>query len=207
EWHEERFSALYLDETLAGAREVSVILADLAGYTEFTERHAADDVAAMLNDYYGQIIPLMERAGGEVHQIVGDELMVIFGKDASVSDHALRAARAALVLQRVAQRTAAEHDDWPRFRVGVSSGEVHAGLVGATTGHRKHGVVGDVVNLAARLQAAAPVGGVLIGEATFRELGGRALVEPTAPMRLKGIRDPVNAYLLHQLTMPVEEPS
>ncbi|HEY6113409.1 MAG TPA: adenylate/guanylate cyclase domain-containing protein, partial [Gaiellaceae bacterium] len=119
EWHEERFSALYLDETLAGAREVSVILADLAGYTEFTERHAADDVAAMLNDYYGQIIPLMERAGGEVHQIVGDELMVIFGKDASVSDHAFRAARAALVLQRVAQRTAAEHDDWPRFRVGV----------------------------------------------------------------------------------------
>ena len=205
EWHEERFSALYLDETLAGAREVSVILADLAGYTEFTERHAADDVAAMLNDYYGRIIPLMERAGGEVHQIVGDELMVIFGKDASVSDHAFRAARAALVLQRVAQRTAAEHDDWPRFRVGVSSGEVHAGLVGATTGHRKHGVVGDVVNLAARLQAAAPVGGVLIGEATFRELGGRALVEPTAPMRLKGIRDPVNAYLLHQLTTPVEE--
>jgi len=205
EWHEERFSALYLDETLAGAREVSVILADLAGYTEFTERHAADDVAAMLNDYYGQIIPLMERAGGEVHQIVGDELMVIFGKDASVSDHAFRAARAALVLQRVAQRTAAEHDDWPRFRVGVSSGEVHAGLVGATTGHRKHGVVGDVVNLAARLQAAAPVGGVLIGEATFRELAGRALVEPTAPMRLKGIRDPVNAYLLHRLTTPVEE--
>ena len=96
EWHEERFSALYLDETLAGAREVSVLIADLAGYTAFTERHAADDVAAMLNAYFGRIIPLMERAGGEVHQIVGDELMVIFGKDASVGRPRVRAARAAL---------------------------------------------------------------------------------------------------------------
>jgi adenylate cyclase len=200
EWHEERFSALYLDETLAGAREVSVVLADLAGYTEFTETRASDEVAAMLNSYFERIIPLMESAGGEVHQIVGDELMVIFGKDAAVSDHAFRAARAALILQRVAERTAAEHDDWPRFRVGVSSGEVHAGVVGAARGHRKHGVVGDVVNLAARLQAAAPVGGVLIGAETFRELGTQAVVEVVPPMRVKGKREPVTAYRLHELT-------
>ena len=89
EWHEERFSALYLDETLAGVRDVSIVLADLAGYTAYSERHAADEVAAMLNAYFGPIIPLMERAGGEVHQIVGDELMVIFGKDATCADHAL----------------------------------------------------------------------------------------------------------------------
>ena len=92
EWHEERFSALYLDETLAGAREVSVVLADLAGYTQFSEARPPDEVAVMLNSYFEQIIPLMEGAGGEVHQIVGDELMVIFGKDAAVTDHAFRAA-------------------------------------------------------------------------------------------------------------------
>lgn len=199
EWHEERFSALYLDGTLAGAREVSVVLADLAGYTEYSERHAPDDVAAMLNAYFGEIIPLMERAGGEVHQIVGDEVMVIFGKDAAVSDHALRAARAGLLLQRVAERTAAEHEGWPRFRVGVSSGEVHVGVVGAASGHRKHGVVGDVVNLAARLEAAAPVGGVLVSEDTFRALGPRAIVERLEPLRVKGKREPVSAFLLHRL--------
>jgi class 3 adenylate cyclase len=66
--------------------------------------------------------------------------------------------------------------------------------------------VGDVVNLAARLQSSAPVGGVLIGEATFRELGSRAAVEPLPPMRVKGKRDPVTAYLLHGLTAPVGEP-
>src|SRR4029453_14418688 len=200
EWHQERFSALYLDETLAGAREVTVVIADLAGYTAFTERHAADEVAAMLNAYFGNIIPLMERAGGEVHQIVGDELMGIFGKDAQVGDHAASAARAALVLQRVARRVAEGHDGWPQFRVGVSSGEVHTGVVGAARGHRKHGVVGDVVNLTARLQAAAPVGGVLIGEETFRQLGTRAVVEPMPPLRVKGKREPVTAYVLHRLS-------
>ena len=199
EWHEERFSSLYLDETLAGAREVSVLIADLAGYTAFTERHAPDDVAAMLNAYFGRIIPLVERTGGEVHQIVGDELMVLYGKDAATADHAAQAARAALLLQRVATRTASEHPDWPRFRVGVSSGEVHAGLVGATRGHRKHGVVGDVVNLAARLQAAAPVGGILIAQETFAELGARAIVEHVPALRVKGKREPVTAYLLHGL--------
>jgi adenylate cyclase len=196
EWHEERFSALYLDETLAGAREVSVVIADLAGYTSFAEQHTPDEVAAMLNAYFGQIIPLMENVGGEVHQIVGDELLVVFGKDAATSEHALLAARAALLLQRVAKGTASDHPDWPQFRVGVSSGEVHTGVVGASRGHRKHGIVGDVVNLAARLQAAAPVGSVLIGEETFRELGPRAVVEPVPPMAVKGKRHPVRSYVL-----------
>ena len=196
EWHEERFSALYLDETLAGAREVSVVIADLAGYTSFTERHASEDVAAMLNAYYNRIIPLLEQGGGEVHQIVGDELMVLFGKDDAGTEHPLQAAHAALELQRVARRTAADHPDWPRFRVGVSSGEVLAGLVGAARGHRKHGVVGDVVNLAARLQAAAPVGSVLIGEETVRARGSRAIAEPNPPMAVKGKREPVRSYVL-----------
>ena len=196
EWHEERFSALYLDETLAGAREVSVVIADLAGYTSFTEQHAPDEVATMLNAYFGQIIPMMESAGGEVHQIVGDELLVVFGKDVATSEHAFLAARAALVLQRAARRTASDHPDWPRFRVGVSSGEVHTGVVGASRGHRKHAIVGDVVNLAARLQAAAPVGSVLISEETFRALGPRVVVEPVEPMRVKGKSEPVRSYVL-----------
>jgi class 3 adenylate cyclase len=199
EWHEERFSALYLDETLAGAKEVSIVLADLEGFTSFSERHDPAEVAAMLNAYFEPLVPLLERTGGEVHQIVGDELMVIFGKDGDTPDHALRAARAALVLQRVATRIVRDHDDWPRFRVGVNSGEVLAGVLGGATGHRKHGVVGDVVNVAARLQAQAPVGSVLIGEATLHELGPGAVVEALPPQRLKGKEQPVSAYILHAL--------
>jgi class 3 adenylate cyclase len=81
----------------------------------------------------------------------------------------------------------------------VNSGEVHAGVVGGESGHRKHGIVGDVVNIAARLQAEAPVGGVLIGEGTFRELGGGAVVQALPPRHVKGKERAVAAYLLHDL--------
>jgi class 3 adenylate cyclase len=199
EWYEERFSALYLDETLAGAREVSIVLADLQGFTSFSERHDAAEVAGMLNAYFETIVPLMEQAGGDVHQIVGDELMVVFGAHGDDPDHASRAARGALLLQSTAKRVAEGHEDWPRFRVGVNSGEVHAGVVGGRTGHRKHGVVGDVVNVASRLEGEAPVGGVLIGEETFRRLGGAAVVEPLPPRSVKGKEAPVTAYVLHEL--------
>ncbi|CAN5116778.1 hypothetical protein BH20ACT13_BH20ACT13_10490 [soil metagenome] len=195
EWHEERFSALYLDETLAGAKNVSIVLADLEGFTRYSEQHDPAQVAAMLNTYFERIIPLMERAGGEVHQIVGDELMVVFGRG-DEPDHAVRAARASLLLQRAADTAAEGRADWPRFRVGVNSGEVHAGVVGATSGHRKHGLVGDVDNVAARLQSEAPVGEVLIGAETYRLLGERAQVEALPPRRVKGKAEPVAAYLL-----------
>jgi adenylate cyclase len=199
EWYEERFSALYLDQTLAGRKDVSILFADLAGYTSFAERHGPDEAAAMLNAYFGELIPLLERVGGDVHQITGDELMVVFGGGDDDPDHAARAARAALVLQRAAERVGRGHDDWPRFRVGVSTGEVHAGVVGATVGHRKHGLVGDVVNTTARLQSEAPVGGILIGEETFARLGSRAVVEPLPPRRVKGKAEPVRAYVLHRV--------
>ena len=81
----------------------------------------------------------------------------------------------------------------------MNSGEVHAGVVGAASGHRKHGLVGDVVNLAARLQAEAPVGGVLIGEGTFQRLGAGAVVEAVPPRQVRGKTDPVAAYVLHEL--------
>ena len=199
EWHEERFSALYLDETLAGAKDVSILFADLAGFTSFSERHEPAEVAAMLNAYFGRLVPLLERVGGDVHQITGDELMVVFGKGDEAGDHPARAARAGLLLQQAAERIARDQDEWPRFRVGVNSGEVHAGLVGGARGHRKHGFVGDLVNLTARLQAEAPVGGVLIGEGAFRRLGARAVVEPLPPLRVKGKEAPVTAYLLHRV--------
>ena len=141
EWHEERFSALYLDETLAGAKDVSIVLADLQGFTSYSERHEPAEVASMLNAYFERIVPLMERSGGEVHQIVGDEIMVVFNKDGGQPDHPAGAAGASLLLQKAARGVSRDHEDWPRFRVGVNSGEVLAGVVGGATGHRKHGIV------------------------------------------------------------------
>ena len=199
EWHEERFSPLYLDETLAGTREASILFADLQGFTSFSEQTSASRVAAVLNTYFGRLVPLLERSGGVVHQIIGDAVMAIFNQHGDQPDHAARAARAALDFQAAAAELAEDHPEWPRFRVGVNSGEVLAGLVGGPTGHRKHGVVGDTVNLAARLEAEAPVGKVVVGAETAAALRAGAMLERLPTMRVKGKEEPVEAYVLHTL--------
>ena len=153
----------------------------------------------MLNGYFGQLVPLLERDGGVVHQIIGDAVMVIFNQHGDQPDHAVRAARTALAFQAEATAIADAHADWPRFRAGVNSGEVLAGVVGAESGHRKHGVIGDTVNLAARLESEAPAGGVVIGADTAAALPAGALLERLPPLNVKGKEAPVEAYLLRGL--------
>jgi class 3 adenylate cyclase len=199
EWHEERFSPLYLDETLAGSRDVSIMFADLAGFTPFSERTSPGRVAAMLNGYFATLVPLLERGGGTVHQIIGDAVMVIWNANGDQPDHAELAARAALGFQAAAGRIADDHPDWPRFRVGVNTGEVHAGIVGGPTGHRKHGVVGDTVNLAARLESHAAAGQVVVGAGTADALPPGAVLERLPPLDVKGKEESVQAYVVQRL--------
>jgi class 3 adenylate cyclase len=199
EWREERFSALYLEETLAGRREVTVLFADLAGFTPFSEAHEPDEVHAMLVEYFGELTPLIaEQFGGEVHEFVGDQIFAIFNKAGDQPDHAVRAARAGLELQHVAERIRAAHPDWPRFRVGINTGPVLAGVVGER-GHRVHGVFGDTVNVGARLEGQAPVGGVLVGETTLAQLPPATQADGAAELQVKGKAQPVAAFVLRRL--------
>lgn len=199
EWHEERWSPLYLDETLAGSREVSIMFADLQGFTTFAERMSPGDVAKMLNGYFETLVPLLEGAGGTIHQIIGDAVMVIWNQHGERPDHAAAAAHAALDFQATAATLADRHPGWPRFRVGVNSGEVLAGVVGGRTGHRKHGVVGDAVNLAARLEAQAESGQVVVGSGTAGALPPGALLERLPPLAVKGKSERVDAFILRSL--------
>jgi adenylate cyclase len=196
EWHEERFSALYLEQTLAGARDASVLFADLAGFTSYSERTDPAAVAEMLNAYFGKLVPALRDLGGDVHQLIGDAIMVVFNKDGDQPEHALLAARAGLALQVEAAAIAAAEPGWPRFRVGVNSGLVQAAVLGGESGHRKHGLVGDTVNLAARLESEAPVGEVVIGAGTLERLPESATVRPLPRLRVKGKEEPVEAYVL-----------
>lgn len=199
EWHEERFAGLYLDQTLAGTAEVSILFADLEGFTPFSESHSPDDVARMLNAYFARLVPLVRDRGGDVHELIGDAIMAVFNKTGDQPDHARRAAEAGLALQALAEEIAATEPGWPRFRVGINSGEVVAGVIGADTGHRKHGVVGDTVNLAARLEHEARAGEVVIGEGTYERLPPRTSVERLPALSIKGKSDPVDAYVLRGL--------
>jgi class 3 adenylate cyclase len=198
QWHEERFAGLYLQETAKGTRDISVLFADLQGFTTFSEHHEPQEVTTMLNEYFGVAIPpVVEQYGGQVDRLVGDALMVTFNTQGDQPDHAERAARAALAIQQVTGEVAAAHPGWPRFRVGVNTGEAAVGLLG-TAGGRTFTVIGDAVNLAARLEGAASVGEVLIGAETARRLPS-ARIEALGPVRVKGKAESVEVYRLVDL--------
>lgn len=191
----ERFSDLYLDETVAGKREVSVVFADLQGYTSFSERNDPRAVREMLNAYFEAAIPAIVREhDGEIDRLIGDAIMATFNTRGDQPDHAVRAARAALALQRATAALADPHPEWPRFRVGINTGEAMVGVVGVGSG-RSYTVIGDTVNLAARIESAAPVAGVAVGPATLRQLPG-ARVRPLGALTLKGKAEPVDAFIL-----------
>jgi class 3 adenylate cyclase len=199
EWYEERFSGLYLDETLAGHREVSVLFADLSGFTPFSEARGPEQVHAMLVTYFGELAPMIDREfRGEVQDFVGDQIFAIFNKRGDQPDHARLAAAAALELQRRVEAIRAEHPEWPRFRAAVNTGPVLAGVVG-DRGHRIHGVFGDTVNLGARLEGQAPPGGVVIGSQTLAGLAAGADITALPEMHVKGKARPVQAYVLNGL--------
>lgn len=198
EWREERFSALYMEETARGKREVSIVFADLAGFTAFSEGRDPAEVSAMLNAYFERAIPpIVSDHGGEVERLMGDALMATFNARGDQPDHAVRAAFAALAIRDATATVAAEHPEWPRFRVGVNSGEALVGLLGAEGG-RSYTVIGDAVNSASRLESAAPVGEVAIGASTLRAVPG-ATTRSLGALAVKGRREPLDAYVLEAL--------
>jgi len=198
-WHDERFHELYLPSTRERSEDVSVLFADLAGYTPFAEQSAATDVAAMLVSYYELATPLISKGfGGQVEKFMGDAVMATFNTRGDQPDHAARAARAALELQRGFARLSAAHPDWPRLRVGVNSGQVVVKELGGP-GFVTYAVVGDTVNVGSRLESVAPVGGVLIGAGTYDRLPGPADVEACPGLDVKGKRSLIDAYILNAL--------
>jgi adenylate cyclase len=124
-------------------------------------------------------------------QTIGDAVMAVF----RAPGHERRASRAGLAFQGAAEAVAGRHPEWPRFRVGVNSGEAHVGLVEAR-GARIFTPTGDTVNVGARLEGQARAGEVVIGEATRAALGSKAVVDDLGDLRVKGRARPVRAYVL-----------
>jgi class 3 adenylate cyclase len=196
EWRDERFRRLYLSTTRERHQDISVLFGDLVGFTSFAERSTPAEAAAVLNAYWSVAAPLITRQfGGEVEKFIGDGVVASFNSRDDQPDHALRAARAALALQRRLAGLTEEHPDWPRMRVGVNSGRAVVREIGAD-GHVAYPSVGDTVNTGARLESLAPPGGVLIGAETYEQLPDGTLVEERAGLRIKGKDDVVNAYVL-----------
>jgi class 3 adenylate cyclase len=178
--------------------EVSALMADVVGFTSYSERSAPEDVVGMLNTYYAAVVPEIVAHGGIVTQFVGDAVVALFGVPERHPDHAQRAARAGLAFQRAAEDVRAGHPGWPRFRVGINTGPALVGNIGSEE-LRHYTAIGDTVNLAARLESAAPHGAVVVSAETLAVLGDGAETEALGELTVKGRATPVAAYVLLDL--------
>ena len=178
--------------------EVTALFADLRGFTTFSEDVAPGEIVTMLNRYHGVAVPCILDDGGTIVQFVGDALLALFNAPARQPDHAIRAVRAALRMQEAVTAVAEGRPDWPRFRIGANTGPALVGNVGSRT-LRGFNAMGDAVNVAARLQALAEPGQVVIGGATRDAIGEAATVEALGEMTVKGRRQPVRAYVVRAM--------
>jgi class 3 adenylate cyclase/tetratricopeptide (TPR) repeat protein len=175
-------------------RTVTVLFADLSGYTAVAERLDPESVKRQLERILGRLGEEVVTYGGYVDKFIGDNVMAIFGAPVAHGDDAERAVRAGLGMQaamsEVNEPLAAQHGARFELCVGINTGEVLAGHIGDS-----YTVIGDTVNVAARLQAAARPGSVTVGEATYRAtheaIDFSALEQPLV---LKGKTEPVSAW-------------
>ncbi len=174
-------------------RQVTVLFADVSGFTALAERMDAELVRDTMNALWQRLDGVITAHGGMVDKHIGDAVMALWGAAAVREDDAERAVRAALAMQAEVGRFAANTKAKLGMRIGISSGPALLGEVG-TTG--EFTAMGDAVNLASRLQHQAPVGGVLASHDTYRLVRGIFDVTPTAELTIKGKRGPVRAYVV-----------
>jgi predicted ATPase/class 3 adenylate cyclase len=175
---------------------VTIFFSDLKGSTELGEALDSESLREVMTRYFDEMRAILEHHGGRVEKYIGDAIMAVFGLPHVHEDDALRAVRAALATKEALAGLNDEiHERWGvRLvnRTGVNTGEVVAG--DPTQGQRL--VVGDAVNVAARLEQAAPALEILVGEPTYRLVSHAVDVEPVEPLPLKGKSEPVPAYRL-----------
>ncbi|MFZ0343003.1 MAG: AAA family ATPase [Gaiellaceae bacterium] len=167
---------------------VSVLFADLVGFTSRAEALDPEDVRALLAPYWKRLRAELEQRGGTVEKFIGDAVMALFGAPVAHEDDPERAVRAALAI-----RDWARDEDDLQVRIAVNTGEALV-LLGARPAGGEGMAAGDVVNTAARLQAAAPVNGVLVGETTYRATRETIDYAEHEPVSAKGKAEPVPVW-------------
>jgi class 3 adenylate cyclase/tetratricopeptide (TPR) repeat protein len=182
-----------------GAREerkvVSVLFVDLVGFTSRADRADPEDVRDLLQEYHGRVKDQIQRFGGTVEKFIGDAIMAVFGAPVAHTDDPERAVRAGLrALSTVAELHRSRAGWELGARAAVTTGEA---VVAIGSGHERGEplALGDVVNTASRLQAAAPPGRLVVGEETFRATRDAIRYEELPPVDAKGKRDAIVAWL------------
>ncbi len=191
-------------------REVTILFADIRGFTAMAHRSEATQVVAMLNRYFEMVVEIVFKHGGTVDKYIGDEIMVLFGAPVGMDDPADQAVACALEMQSALDQFNIDRerhgDDMIQIGIGVNSGEVVVGSIGSSQ-TMQYTCIGDAVNVASRLTDMAEAGQVIISEHTLGLLGGKAECDILPPVQLKGIDGTLKAYRVKELLTDTLPPS
>jgi class 3 adenylate cyclase len=176
-------------------RQVTVLFADLAGYTAWGQQLDAEEVHALLEQFFDRADRIIQEHGGRIDKHIGDCVMGVFGAPIAHSDDPERAARAALAINAAIPDVSAPVGRPIGIHIGVAGGQVVASRTGSTS-HSEYTVTGDTVNLASRLTAAAEKGEILASDDTYRALAERFDCVDAGALNIKGFTEPVRAWRL-----------
>jgi len=201
----QKLNALEAQSSSGQRKQATVLFADVSGFTAMSETMDAEEVRNTMNAVWERLDAAITAHGGVIDKHIGDAVMALWGAQVAREDDPERAVRAALAMQAelvvfndiVADERRSVKNPGPpislRMRIGINTGPVLFGSVG-TTG--EFTAMGDTVNLASRLEHAAPVGEILISHYTYRHVRGVFDVDALEPMKIKGKTNPVQVYLV-----------
>lgn len=177
-------------------RMMTVVFSDIRNFSSFTECLEPEELFHLLNRYLSEMISLVHRYEGTLNKMIGDGLMIFFGDPIPMEDHAQRAVLMAIDMQN---KVSELKDEWAQFGhdlgigIGINTGYVTVGNIGSDM-HRDYTVIGNQVNIAARLESKAEGGDILISQRTYSRV--HAIVDATVvgDIQVKGIRTPVSTY-------------
>ncbi|TQV84113.1 HAMP domain-containing protein [Exilibacterium tricleocarpae] len=190
--------------------EASVLFVDIVGFTSLSERLAPEVVVDLLNEYFAYFTQCSQLYMGMVDKFIGDCAMIIFGAPRPNPDHRFDAIACAVMIQRLLERVNKRRHQLgqPRVcvRIGINSGEMMAGMVGADQ-RMEYTVVGDAVNLASRLCSLGQPDDIVVGGDVIERLErpGRVTAEPFRQMKVKGVTAMVSAYRIEALASRYEQ--
>jgi len=189
-------------------RDVTILFADIRGFTSLSQRSSATSVVAMLNRYFEVIVDVVFKYSGTVDKYIGDEIMVLFGAPVSVDRPADRAVACALEMQGSMELFNMERErngEEPiQIGIGINTGEVVVGSIGSSK-TMQYTCIGDAVNVASRLTGMAGPGDVMVSETTLNLLHSKAEYETLEPVQLKGLDGKLDIYNIKGLMASTQE--
>jgi len=183
---------------LGGTRQnVTALFADLRGFTSLAETLPPEEAVDLLNSFFREMTAIIFRHGGTLDKYLGDGLLAVFGAPISDAGDPLRAVRCGIDMQNALRELSREWEREGRpvipMGIGINSGDAIAGNIGSDQ-HMEYTVIGDTVNVAARLTSVAGAGEILLGETTWKCVQAEIDAESLPPLPLKGKREPAHVF-------------